>query len=107
MWSPLGEALSPWERLEPERKLMLLMALAVILFLALMLLILIWVGGRWVRRLARMRQEHRRSSMIGPSDWEPQPYVAERDDERHRPWRDPDSDDSGGPDPDQDDSWRP
>jgi hypothetical protein len=72
------------ERLDPQRRLMVAMSLVVILVLALLLMWLIWAGGRWVRRLARTNYQPRRTSMIGKSDWEPQPYVP--------PTRPPDAD---------------
>jgi hypothetical protein len=75
VWLPLAQEQPPIERLDARQRAMVLMALLVILFLALMLLLLIWVGGRWVRRLARRRYEPPRPSLIGKSDWEPQPYV--------------------------------
>jgi len=62
---------SPLKRLPPDARIRVLLGLLVLVLLGLSLLAVIWLSGRWIRRMIRSDRRRNRPGPIGPSDWEP------------------------------------
>jgi len=67
------------ERLDPPRRMAVLMALLGVLLVGLMLVMIVMVGAKWVRRLARHEAGQRATMTSGQQDSSGRPRDALRD----------------------------
>lgn len=74
-------SLPPVQRLDPEQGSTVAASLFVLVLLGLTLVALIWFGARWTRRVMQTRPRRQPSEMLGPSDWDPQPWVPPESDQ--------------------------
>ncbi|OHB79222.1 MAG: hypothetical protein A2W31_07870 [Planctomycetes bacterium RBG_16_64_10] len=68
----------PLRRLDPALQRTVVAALVALLLLGAAMMAFAWLTARWVWHRWRRPEARRPTGRIGPSDWDPQPWIAPR-----------------------------